>query len=113
MKVILTREQAKALEVARKKVTDEDIVRWHVDHIWTDDEKPLRALSLNALCSALYVGFDVEPSPEEKISKIYKEAQFFYKKYISESSGSFHAGQLEGIKITLDLFNIKITGVNC
>jgi hypothetical protein len=113
MNVLLTKEQAEALEFAKAKVKKEDIVRWHVDHIWTDEEKPLRGLSLDTLITALYVGYEIEPSPEEKITKIYKEAQDFYKKYIAEASGSFHAGQLEGIRITLDLFNHKIKGVNC
>jgi hypothetical protein len=115
MKVLLTKEQAEALDSAVKSSRgfNEEIIKWKVNELFSDEEAPLNHLQLDTLIQALYIGFEVEPSPEEKITKIYKEAQGFYKKYIAEASGSFHAGQLEGIRITLDLFNHKVKGVNC
>ncbi|OLS39101.1 hypothetical protein [Bacillus sp. MRMR6] len=116
MKVVLTKEQAEAIEYWLNTYTGgkEELIKIQItDAEWVDECESLNAITLDTLIRALYVGFEIEPSPEEKMVQIYKDAQRFYKKYIAEASGTFHAGQLEGIQITLDLFNIKIKGVNC
>jgi hypothetical protein len=118
-KVVLTKEQAGALESAKRTQRDNgydlsEISAWKAkEELFAGDEEPLNHISLETLNIALYLGYEVEPSPEDKLAKIYKEAQFFYKKHIANSSGSYHAGQLEGIQIALDLFNIRVKGVNC
>jgi hypothetical protein len=104
-KVKLQKEVAEALEFAKSKVSKEDIVRWHVDHIWTDDEKPLQSLSLDHLITALYVGYELEVSPEEKVKE-------YFLNHLKLEDQVYHNGVLNGILKTLELLNIKLKGVN-
>jgi hypothetical protein len=116
LKVVLTKEQANAIEIGVNAYVGgkENFIKMHItDGFWSGAQESLNGMPLDILIRALYVGYEIEPSPEEKIIKIYQEAQVFYKKNIAEASGSFHAGQLDGIRITLDLFNLNVKGVNC
>jgi hypothetical protein len=112
-KVLLTKEQAEAIESALVLNSRNYIVDWKTKNLFTGKREPLNNMELDTLIRALYVGYELEPSPEEKLAKIFHEAKDFYKKHMVGPSGSFHAGQLEGIVITLDLFNIQVKGVNC
>jgi hypothetical protein len=62
-------------------------------------------MSVDTLIRALYVGYEIEPSPEEKINN-------WYQNLTNITSGTYADGVKEGIRGTLDFLNIKLKGVN-
>jgi hypothetical protein len=73
-KVMISKEEAEALESALE-VNGGDkssVVHWHAQNLFDGKRKPLNDLDLDTLCRALYVGYELEPSPEEQVLKIYK-----------------------------------------
>jgi hypothetical protein len=78
--------------------------------LWDGDRAPLNELDLDTVCRALYVGYEVEDGPEEKILKQYQEQNEFKSKF---PKTEYHDGHLDGIRITLDVFNIQVKGINC
>lgn len=103
-KVLLSKEQAAALESAKNGCNFDKaaIVRWHADDLWEGDRAALNKLELDALCTALYVGYEVEPGPEEKVFHFYVQVMKF----------GGH-GQADVIKQTLNLLGKEIKGINC
>jgi hypothetical protein len=75
--VTLTRAQADALEAATGIYCDHDIIAMHVENPegWSDGiYAPLNGLPLRTVALALYAGYDVEETPEERIRAYYKSA---------------------------------------
>ncbi len=120
-KVTLDRSQAKALDELLYIWTDEDIevtrstlVTEHVKGGWSDPE--LRAASdipLDDFITALYVGYEIEKSPEERVQALYKEIS---REYMMSDFGSnnvpYYRGVSRGIERTIDALGMKIEGVN-
>lgn len=115
MKITLTKDQSEALESALdlQGCNKANVVEWHATNLWDGKRKALNGMPLDTLIRALYVGYEVEPSPDEKIAQKYKELQGLYTIRMCESNGGFYAGKLEGIRFTLDTLNVKVKGVNC
>lgn len=104
-KVKITREQADAIESMRAKgLPNSEIVSRHVhgDHIRVNNLKSMDTMSLEALVIALYIGYEVEETPEDKVRE-------YYNSFSDNQSGEFGKSF---VKRTLDLLNIKIVGVN-
>lgn len=62
--------------------------------------------------NAFLNGYEVELTPEEEIAEVYSNAQQNFRLKKSKSNSAFNDGVCDGIRITLDLLNIKIKGVN-
>jgi hypothetical protein len=110
-KVILTKEQAEALESAKSIQIEEgydlsNIVAWKVNDLFSHDEEALNQLELDTLIKALYVGYEVEKSPEEKVRD-------YYHSIIETNTTPIMNIKIATIEKTLDLLGIKIKGVNC
>jgi hypothetical protein len=65
-KTNLTQSQADALKMVleKSKGDKQSIISWHVQDFWAGDEECLNKLSLDTLIIALYIGFEIEKSPE-------------------------------------------------
>lgn len=117
-KVTLTKEQAEAIELAKERDDIDRIVNaassdkpgWYAGKY-----VPLNALTLETLMTALVNGYEVEKTPEENVQDYFNrliELQHqAHEKADHEQESEFLSEQL-GVKMTLDLLDIKIEGVN-
>jgi hypothetical protein len=62
-KVVITKEQAEAIENLEPETPKSSIVKAHLNHkgMWGSDMSPLNALHADKLIQALYIGYEVEP----------------------------------------------------
>lgn len=73
-KVLLSKVKATALESAletcgRNKAS---LIQQHATgQIWTGERKYLNDFDLDTVCSALYIGYEIEQGPEEKVLEYY------------------------------------------
>ncbi|MCM3763481.1 hypothetical protein [Neobacillus niacini] len=111
-KVMLSKEEAQALESALEISggVPSNVVQWHSQDLWEGERSVLNDLDIDTVCRALYVGYEVEPGPEEKLLKHFQDQGVFKKKY---PATEYHSGHMDGIRLTLDLLNIQIKGINC
>jgi hypothetical protein len=74
-KAKLTKEQAEALELAKETWSKDIIVCLHVERNANDWHKckGLNGMILDTLIRALYIGYEVEQTEQEKIQEIWKE----------------------------------------
>lgn len=93
-KPVLTKAQAKALDLARIKNST-------VSEIYV----PFNDVPLETLVDALVNGYQVEKSTEEKVRE-------FYESFVHHDDGEYCEGVAYGINQTLDLLGIDIPGVN-
>ena len=99
-KVLLSKLEAEALESALEINGGDkaNVVQWHARDLWESKRAPLNDIDLDTVCRALYVGYEVEQSPEEKVKNYYNDFTAGYEKAI--------------IVNTLNLLNIQIQGIN-
>ena len=64
----------------------------------------LNAIDLDTLIRALYIGYEVEQTPEDKVRD-------YYNSHLRTDLSSDHYTK-KAIVVTLNLLNIKISGVN-
>jgi hypothetical protein len=108
-KARITKSQAKALEHWLEKYAGgkEELIRTHVvGSTWIDDSEALNSMSLERLVVALYIGYEVERSPEEQVKELFDLHRGF-------KNHDYHRGAASGMQETLYALNIKIEGVNC
>lgn len=106
MKPTLTKPQAESLKRALDLYEEERIIKYHIvqSASWRNHFSAFNTLSLRDLALALYVGYDVEKTPEERILADYEWCRRL---------GAPHAlGRMSGIKFTLDELGVKIAGIN-
>jgi hypothetical protein len=99
--VKLSREEVEALESALE-VNGGDkssVIHWHAQDLFDGVRKPLNNLDLDTVCRALYVGYELEPGPEEQVLKIYN----FYRD---------NGFAREVIEEVLSALNVEIQGIN-
>jgi hypothetical protein len=98
-KVMISKDEAVALESALEVNGGDkaNVVHWHAQDLWDGKRAPLNDLDLDTVCTALYVGFEIEASPEENVLAYY-------------ITNSLNASVIEDV---LDLLNIEIKGINC
>lgn len=109
-KVNLTKEQSEAIETLKQKFSEVDIIKIRLGvvgmHPNMEEVKNLQNMLTDKLIRALYIGYEVEKTPEEKVREYYEELS--NKKF--DSNTYFH--KMEAVQKTLDLLGIKIFGVN-
>lgn len=114
-KVKVTKEVAEAIEALRKQGdSDEEILRVLADPDdgWaTPKTEILNDIPFITVVKAVVIGYEVEETPEEKISKYYYEA---LERSNSQYSNVRHVayGDMRAVKYTLDTLGISIKGVN-
>jgi hypothetical protein len=111
-KVKVSRATADLIEILTEDYNNEEIVS-----LFTAKKlvKQAYELSLDALIRALYIGYEVEETPEEQLQSAYLH-------HIAQSNSKdpnmpdgervMYANYAHGIKFALNTLNIKIEGVN-
>jgi hypothetical protein len=101
-KVMISKEEAAALESALEVNGGDkaNVVHWHIQDLWDGKRAPLNELDLDTVCSALYVGYEIEAGPEEKVLELYE-------------SYNVGGGVRMIIKDVINRLNIQIKGINC
>lgn len=72
-KVKITQEQAEVIGLMRAKgLPNSEIVSRHVhgDHIGVNKHEVMKTMSLETLVIALYIGYEVEMSKEDKVREV-------------------------------------------
>ncbi len=106
-KVVLTNAQAEAIENIKEVYSDYTfIIKSHVEHSdgWIGKSEPLNDLNLDSLIRSLYIGYEVERTPEEELLK-----EYHFNKNHSDSKWGYYA---DGIKAAIDILDITIEGIN-
>jgi hypothetical protein len=119
-KVKLTQQQADALEKMFELGinTKSRIIELHVKlpDGWKDHCTPLNDMDLDDLITAIYIGYEVEQTPEDKVRKTFEYALEQIEKHDfghGDNQNAEHWKSLKsGIIFTLESLNIKIKGVN-
>jgi hypothetical protein len=114
-KVRLTKEQADALERALEcnEFNKSDVVDWRAKNLFSGKREPLNQLSLDTLCKALYIGYELEPTPEDMILYYYERLNKEISKCEDEVVRALMTGEKTAIHNVINFLNIKINGVNC
>jgi hypothetical protein len=107
-KAKLSYEQAKAIEAAKDSQQKQpwEHIEHFANHRFYKDLAPLNELDMDTLIRALYIGYEIEVTPEDKVRERYLHLQ-------NNPQGlPWMAVRAEELKMTLDSLNIKIEGVN-
>lgn len=109
--VVLTKEQAAAIDWVSKNYGNSFAIRLvstsveHKPKCWSKPETvALNGLSLDELARALYVGYEIEKTQEER----YEDVKKAYRRTVEYG---FY-DERDAILLTLDLLGITIEGVN-
>lgn len=113
-KVKVTKAVADAIEYQLSVRSKEALLRSKSEHLkgrghFMKRSAVLNALSFDELAIALYVGYVVDKTPEERILDAFLESP---KYTYSCGCDNREFGRAEGIKLTLDTLGISIKGVN-
>jgi hypothetical protein len=121
-KVILTKEQAEAIEELKEVwdyTTEKNRNYRLIEEKLSDGEwlspsfEAANEIPDKDFIAALHYGYEVEKSPEEKVRKYYFEtSQRFFDAPVNSTDKTFYDGMEIGIKRTLNRLGIKIEGVN-
>lgn len=114
-KIKLTRKQAKAIEALIGESHLESAIsltlyKFREQKKWNREELlSLNELSYEQILQALYVGYEVEETKEERLFTLFKEVE--EKSMLGDEDNYFY-GYCSGIKETLKILKIKIKGIN-
>lgn len=103
-KVVIKKDQAEDIEELLRIKSKELIVKQHLNGPgnWIADYDSLNWMVTDTLIKALYIGYEVEKTPEEKLVEYYKELKF------NASSADIAFGITE----TLKILGLKVEGIN-
>ena len=100
-KLKVSKEIKEQLDYVTSVSDNKNILRTHTEEGWKN-RYVLNQLTLEELCICLYIGYELEESPE----------QLLLKKYKNVSKNDFGNGVKCGIEFTLYMLNIEIEGIN-
>ena len=113
VKVKLTKEQAKAIEIVKTNMIVslnhelKNVLLGNINNReWFHEYEPLNDMDLDTLIKALYIGYEVEQTPEEKVLEYYNKQD--HQVSLGEQ---YHQGVQSGIYTTLILLGITIEGI--
>lgn len=100
-KVKLSKNQSKALEHLLGKRTPKEILTLHLsDHNgWIKDAECLNGIEFDILAKALYNGYEIELTPEEKLDKLYKQYEHKFLLAVDIGYKNYYQGVCHGLKI--------------
>lgn len=105
-KVKLTQEQKERIDILKSlETTNADMVRNHTEGWNSPNNKCLNEITLDSFIRALYIGYTIEKTPEEKVFD-------YYSSYYVETITPYNRGLMDGIRNTLSYLNIDIKGIN-
>lgn len=114
-KVKLPKVTVDALNLMMAKGTPRsEIVERHIhkDHLQVNNCEYVEVLPTETLISALYIGYEVEQTPEEKVRQTFDYALEQIGNLGDHPQAEHWKGLKTGIITTLAILNIKIEGVN-
>lgn len=105
-KVKVSKKVAVAIDAALADIqSNKAILMVHEDAgKWTEEFEPLNTLDFDTLARAIYIGFEVVQTPEEKVEEYYKKLLYSDDKHCKIMALS--------VRHTLSLLKIRIKGVN-
>lgn len=120
-KLKVTKEVARALDSYKKVgLTVEDFARFRGN--WTGDIKAVRSLTVDDLARALYVGYEVEKTPEELRDIAHGKIRDYYNKIerdekwadlVDDYDRSWQRFYMrQSIREVLRILDVKIDGIN-
>lgn len=115
MSIKVTRKIGDAIDLMRAKgLRNSEIVENHNDHnhLRVDGWDSVQQLGIGELCDALYIGYEVEETPEEIVRKNYSNVLKNIEYLSGGGKAEYWKGVNEGVISTLKTLNIKIEGVN-
>lgn len=109
VKVKLPREVADAIERLRNDGYSEYQIAWNVCNVKYPhrDLSKLDGLNGDTILRALYIGYEVESTPEDKVKEYYEQQVNVLSKDQFKQDNTPYA-----IRMVLDLLEIQIKGVN-
>lgn len=111
-KVKLTKEQAEAIKIIlnNPQWRKEQIIEHHTnDHYaWVNEYSDFNGMPLDTLVRAIYIGYEVEETREEKVQRQFLNPIGFYDKENDNPQTIYR----KGMQFVLEAFEIKIPGVN-
>ncbi|MBE0342512.1 hypothetical protein E4V51_17245 [Paenibacillus sp. 28ISP30-2] len=101
-KAKITKAQAQAVDLLKKVHSESSIVRMHVEHPrkWSKDFECVNGMELDLLIRALYNGYEIELTVEEKLLQQYEM-------HISSDDRKYR-GIAIGIRIAAEIVGIKV-----
>ncbi|WP_099301947.1 hypothetical protein [Bacillus sp. Marseille-P3800] len=120
--VVLTKKQAQAIEWVSDNYGNPSTIRMAATKIepklkfWSKPETiALNGLTFDELASALYAGYTVEKTQEERemeVKELYASAHSSVVRVDTRGDILLNQGRMQGVSRTLDLLGIEIQGVN-
>jgi len=113
-KVKLTSEQAIVFEDMKKSWLTRDAVLQHLAHGWTkvNHYDKLNSIDDDDFIKAIYIGYEVEYTPEELVKQYYDTVKEFWKDEKFYDQKEKYWGEIRGIEHTLKFLGIEIEGVS-
>lgn len=100
-KVMLSKEEVDAL-VSALEMNGGDaasVIQWHATNgLWEGKREALNDMDLDTIIRALYVGYELEETTEEKLLNVFMDGSIPFQ---------------SGIIIALNLLDKQIKGINC
>jgi hypothetical protein len=90
----------------------ENVVKAKINNTWSNSAYCLNRISVDMLIRALYYGYEVEPSVEERLKRLYNGYQESIYSDDFEEKGTGLTGT-QAIKEVLDILGKQIKGINC
>ncbi|WP_427110868.1 hypothetical protein [Lysinibacillus xylanilyticus] len=110
-KVKVSKEVAEAIErqLEIRLGSKEDLLRTKSTGVtFVNKSAPLNDVSFDKLATCLYVGYEVEQTPAEKVAEHYHIRSELFKRFgIGEDFGA-----MKGIEFVAKTYGLKIEGVN-
>ena len=100
-KVKLNSKQATALEYVLSKYTGKEIILTHASNPngWLERASGINSLDFDTLVKAIYYGYEIEQTPEEKLEELYDKYENYFLMSTSQTQRSYYQGICHGIKI--------------
>lgn len=114
-KVKVSKEVAEAIEMLKDaKRPLYEMVKRHLNenYIWNLEFKCLDNLSNDDFIRALYVGCEVEQTPQEKLVGYYNHQKQVKEDYMDMLVKGQAVARVEAVDYVLETLNIKVEGVN-
>lgn len=116
-KIIVSRKLAEAIDDVRGAYDDERLLTLHVQtkietgKSWESEWKPLNDLAILEMSKVIIFGYEVEPTPEEKLLELYKQ-QVSWSDTNDLDDKRAHTTYSNAIRKTLDVLGIVVKGIN-
>lgn len=112
-KAKITRNRAEAIEGYLYHNSKHELLRMHMLGHLSGDNFTLQLMNFDDLAQALYVGYEVEKTPEEKVRERFEnQVEEFREAPEGSCLEAHHRGFMLGIKMTLKDLDKSIEGVN-